>query len=274
MWIATLILTVIGIVCGVLIWVTNKTLPPEPESLKKAEELNSSLPGMNCGACGYPGCFAYAQAIAKDKNVFLTNSCTTVLQNEKNLTEIEKALGFSLGKSNVAKKAVVQCGGESEHLGYYYGANTCRSAANVMSGFKVCPYSCMGLGDCVNVCPVDAISIDKDKHISVVDVDKCTGCGLCVKECPRHLIKLFPDNSKVMFLCSYDSVKDIPGREKCGNGCIHCKKCFKACEYGAIEWDKEKMIPVFLHEKCTECGKCIEACPNDVLKYLKKDKKA
>ena len=64
------ILTAIGIACGVLIYVANRVLPSEPESLKKAEEVSENLPGMNCGACGYPGCFAYAQALSEDKDVF------------------------------------------------------------------------------------------------------------------------------------------------------------------------------------------------------------
>ena len=64
-----LILSSIGIVCGILIFLVNRFLPKEAETLRRAEEIAEQLPGMNCGACGFPGCFAYAQALAKDKDV-------------------------------------------------------------------------------------------------------------------------------------------------------------------------------------------------------------
>lgn len=36
---------------------------------------------------------------------------------------------------------------------------------------------------CYNVCPNEAIYIDKEKSILCVDEEKCTGCGICVKKC-------------------------------------------------------------------------------------------
>ncbi len=268
MWTIILILTGIGIACGVLIWVTNKVLPKEPESLKTAEEVSEKLPGMNCGACGYPGCFAYAQAIAKDKNVFLTNTCTTVLQDSKILSELEQNLGLNIDKSSMDKKAIVCCGSDSEAISDYFGVKTCKASSKILMGFKKCPYGCLSFGDCVPVCPQDAIKIDEKRKIAVIDPNKCNGCGLCVKECPRNIIKLVPSNSKIVFLCSYDNLRDIPGREKCDFGCTHCRKCFKACEHEAIIWNKDKQIPEFDQDKCTDCGACIEACPNNTLARL------
>ncbi|GAI69658.1 unnamed protein product, partial [marine sediment metagenome] len=115
------------------------------------------------------------------------------------------------------------------------------------------------------VCPNDAISIDEEMNVAVIDPDKCIGCGLCVKECPRGIIQLVPANANIVYLCSYESFKNIPGREKCDKGCLHCKKCFRACENGAIIWNEEKAIPEFDFTRCTLCGKCIEVCPHDRL---------
>jgi electron transport complex protein RnfB len=266
MWIPIAILTAIGIACGILIWVTNRTLPPEPESLKKAEEVSENLPGMNCGACGFPGCFAYAQALSKDKNVFFSNTCSSVLQDQKMLGSLEKSLDLKIDKSALDKKAVVGCNGNSKTIGVYLGIGSCKSADKILKGFKTCPYGCLGSGDCIKVCPENAIRIDIDKKIAVIDPEKCTGCGLCIKECPRKIIKLVPTDAKLVFLCSYESVKDIPGREKCDFGCIRCRKCVKACENNAISWNKEKLIPEIDYKTCLKCDSCIEACPTKVLK--------
>src|SRR4030065_2660967 len=104
-----IILSSIGLVCGILIFLVYRFLPKEPESLKKTEEISGHLPGVNCGACGYPGCFAYAQALTKDKNIFFTNACATVLQEPEMLKDLEKVLGIEVNPSKINKKAVVHC---------------------------------------------------------------------------------------------------------------------------------------------------------------------
>ena len=49
----------IGVVCGVLIFLMSKILSKEDETLAKTGVLAEILFGMNCGACGQFGCFAY-----------------------------------------------------------------------------------------------------------------------------------------------------------------------------------------------------------------------
>ncbi len=53
--------------------------------------------------------------------------------------------------------------------------------------------TCTGCGDCVEVCPVDALTIDGD--LPSVDEDWCLGCGLCVAQCSSGAaqLKLRPD---------------------------------------------------------------------------------
>jgi len=260
-----IILSSIGIICGILIFIVNRFLPEEPDSLKRAEEISNHLPGVNCGACGFPGCFAYAQALAKDKNTFFTSTCATVLQEPAMLEGLGNILNIKIDPSAIKKKAVVHCYGNSDLIGNYTGVKTCKTASKMISGYKRCPYGCLGLGDCVAVCPNEAISIDEEMNVAVIDPDKCTGCGICIRECPRGIIKLVPADSNIVYLCSYEPLRNIPGREKCDKGCLHCKKCFRTCENGAIIWNEEKAIPEFDFKKCTLCGKCIEACPHDRL---------
>ncbi|MBN2072442.1 MAG: 4Fe-4S binding protein [Actinobacteria bacterium] len=260
-----LILGGIGVLCGILIFVVNRVLPKEPGSLKKAQEILENLPNMNCGACGFPGCFAYAQALAEDKNTFFSNTCATVMQQEDMLHKLEEILDIKMDPSVIDKKAVVKCFGNSKPAGRYNGIKTCRSASKIAGGSRVCPYGCLGYGDCVRVCPNGAIYIDPENKVAVVDPGKCNGCGLCVKECPRHLIELVPSNTNIIFRCSYEAPRNIPNRPKCDLGCLGCKKCFKVCENGAILWNEEKAMPEFDMSKCVMCGKCIEVCPHNRL---------
>ncbi|MBN1694452.1 4Fe-4S binding protein [candidate division WOR-3 bacterium] len=47
---------------------------------------------------------------------------------------------------------------------------------------------CTGCGECVDTCPVEALSIKNEK--AVVDNDECIDCGACVNTCPEGAISL------------------------------------------------------------------------------------
>ncbi len=54
---------------------------------------------------------------------------------------------------------------------------------------------CKGCGLCVSVCPMNIISLDKDKlnakgyhPATIVDMDKCIGCANCATMCPDVVI--------------------------------------------------------------------------------------
>jgi Na+-translocating ferredoxin:NAD+ oxidoreductase RNF subunit RnfB len=276
---AILVLTGIALAIAVIIYLAHVVIPNRVKGLEKAEEVDAILPGMNCGACGYPSCFAYSQALTEPKaltccakgtedDVLTKAPCATLLNDAESVKKLEEALGVKLDLSELRKKAVIHCTGNSEIICDYSGIDTCKGASQLLSGYKRCPYACCGLGDCMRVCPQDAIYIDEEKNIAVIDPEKCNGCGLCVAECPHGLIELVPKDTKVTFLCNYQPLRDIPGREKCEYGCTHCRKCFKACEeegISAISWDKEKAIPVIDQDKCTLCGRCIEVCESNTL---------
>ncbi|MBA7689929.1 Na(+)-translocating ferredoxin:NAD(+) oxidoreductase complex subunit B [subsurface metagenome] len=265
MFTVIIILTGIALGLGILIYVVNRTVPTKVQGIEKTEEIAGILPGINCGACGHPGCFAYAQALTKDAGLILKTPCTIACQDPESLERLEKALGVTLDASEMSRKALIHCNGNSEVIYNYSGVGTCKAATQLLRGYKKCPYACLGLGDCLEVCPQDAISIKLENGVVIVDPEKCTGCGLCLAECPQNLIELVPAGTKIAFLCNYAPLKDIPGREKCDAGCIHCRKCFKSCEDEAIVWNKERAIPEFDIEKCTLCRKCIEVCPTHTL---------
>ena len=54
---------------------------------------------------------------------------------------------------------------------------------------------CFSCGSCVALCPVEAISIDKDCSVQF-DKEKCVGstCSVCVDVCPARVIKSVKQN--------------------------------------------------------------------------------
>ncbi len=51
---------------------------------------------------------------------------------------------------------------------------------------KIDKEKCTGCGDCIEVCPVEALKLEDEK--SVCDEDECTDCLACVDECPEEAI--------------------------------------------------------------------------------------
>jgi ferredoxin len=49
---------------------------------------------------------------------------------------------------------------------------------------------CLGCGDCMNRCVLDALAIDDETDQVVVAPDKCIGCGVCTYACPQETLKL------------------------------------------------------------------------------------
>jgi heterodisulfide reductase subunit A-like polyferredoxin len=48
--------------------------------------------------------------------------------------------------------------------------------------------ACVGCGDCVDRCQMDAISMDEET--AHVREDRCVGCGVCVPTCPSDALSL------------------------------------------------------------------------------------
>ncbi|WP_236712965.1 indolepyruvate ferredoxin oxidoreductase subunit alpha [Neomoorella mulderi] len=46
---------------------------------------------------------------------------------------------------------------------------------------------CTGCGSCVEVCPVEAITVEE---VATINADECLECGACVDECPNEAISL------------------------------------------------------------------------------------
>ena len=61
----------------------------------------------------------------------------------------------------------------------------CKSLSK--SEYNVDKTSCNGCGECIQVCPSDAIDFDTNGK-AVIDQTKCTQCGDCLNVCPNEAI--------------------------------------------------------------------------------------
>jgi len=66
-------------------------------------------------------------------------------------------------------------------------------------------HECKGCGKCVNVCPVEAMSLvsANDPHkpkrrLAKLSYELCLGCGLCVRACPEKAVILKPREKRVI----------------------------------------------------------------------------
>ena len=218
--------------------------------------VRDCLPGANCGACGYSGCDGYAKALC-DGTTTETNLC--VPGGDGTSCEIAEIMGLEAADV-VEQVAYVACNGSClpEEKKYDYdGPKSCRAANINYSGDRFCTFACLGYGDCVKVCPRDAICID-ERGVAHVDPRKCIGCGLCVKTCPNGIIHLVNDTVRVVVKCN-NHYKGAAVRKYCDKGCIACGKCERTCPEGAIKVIDN--LAVIDYDKCTGCGACKDACP-------------
>ena len=64
-------LTVLGVFFGALLGIASRIFAVEADL--RVDQIVSCLPGGNCGGCGYPGCSAFAEAVAAGRAP--TNGC-------------------------------------------------------------------------------------------------------------------------------------------------------------------------------------------------------
>lgn len=197
------------------------------EGNKKVTEIEDVLPGLDCGACGYPGCHQLAKNVVEGQAP--PDSC--VPGGEEVAKKVAELMGLDVSSGpGKMQLAVVHCGAgneEKQRIGDYQGVKQCRTAEFTTGGDLKCEYGCLGYGDCARACPFDAIEMVDG--LPAVDPDKCTACGECVKACPRDIIsieKLDLTGDFVNVACnSNDDGATV--RQKCKVGCISCGLCEK-----------------------------------------------
>jgi electron transport complex protein RnfB len=248
----------IGLVLAIILAIADRKLAVEEDP--RVSKALAALPGVNCGACGFAGCSAYATALAEGK--VSVDACKPGGKDvAQKLAEI---LGIEEEFELTPKVARVYCSGglkETVRDKVYTGIGSCASA-NLVGAEKACLYSCMGYGDCVEACPFDAIHMD-DNGLPVVDPVKCTGCGECVKACPRNIIGL-ADYDEVVHVYCRSKDKGPVVRKICTAGCIACKLCEKDDDTAAVKVIDNLSVVDYKVNKAPVAA--VKRCPTNVIR--------
>ncbi len=256
-----LTLGILGLVFGVLLGYASKKCAVSVDP--RVAAIRQTLPGVNCGACGYVGCDAYAEAVAAGEAK--VNLC--IVGGASATEAIAEVMGVAAGKTE-RKVAFVKCGGSPDKALWkydYFGVRDCRKAVITPGGGpKACEYGCLGFGTCMDVCKFDAIHIVNG--IAEIADALCVGCGLCIDICPKNVIELRKVSQIVLVACnSPEKGKEV--RQVCQVGCIGCGLCARSCPEEAITMKGN--LPVIDTEKCVNCAVCTEACPTgSILRVL------
>ena len=132
-----------------------------------AIQLESQLPQMQCGQCGYAGCKPYAQSLVGK-------------QAKPNLC---KPGGVATAKKLADLLEIELDDNELNEL-----------VPQPIQVAKIDASRCVGCYKCIEACPVDAI-IGAHGLLHTVHEANCTGCKLCIDPCPVDCIDLVPTES-------------------------------------------------------------------------------
>ena len=234
----------------------------------KIDVLTELLPGANCGGCGFAGCRALAEAIVRDGST--KGKICPVGGNTVN-TKLAEIMGEAVVET-VPKVTIIRCNGTFENAPHKYNYDSitsCAFAHSMGAGESACGYGCLGLGDCVKACNFDSLKIDSISGLPIVNYDKCVLCGACVKACPRNIIEIREkQNDNAVWVACMNKEKGVEAKKNCKVACIACRKCEKACEFGAIT--VENNLAFIDSTKCTACLKCVVGCPTGAIQTFLK----
>ncbi len=258
-------LGVLALLLGIVLAIASKVFHVDVDH--RIEEVEELLPGINCGACGYAGCEAMAEAIIAGHAS--PAKCPVCTNEERGGIFAFLGLEHEEAEPRIAR---MLCGGGTacKDKEDYVGVGDCRAAVLIHGGRKACDTACVGLGSCVDACPFEALFIGDDGLPHVIE-ERCTACGACERICPRRVIEVMPAKHMVWVKCSSHDRGAVVNKI-CERGCIACKKCEKECPFDAIHVVDN--LAVIDYDACKLCGKCAKVCPKDCIIDLKAIRRA
>jgi electron transport complex protein RnfB len=160
MLMATLMLGGLGIALGLLLGVAARVFAVEGEN-PLVKQIESLMPGSQCGQCGFPGCSAAATALVEGEAAI--NCCPP--GGRALVEQLATLLGVSADSAGAAPVPMVASINEAE---------------------------CTGCTRCYRACPTDAV-VGANGQIHVILQAACTGCAKCAEACPENCVSLHPE---------------------------------------------------------------------------------
>jgi RnfABCDGE-type electron transport complex B subunit len=247
------------VLASALVLANRKLYVYEDPRIDVVEEM---LPHANCGACGYPGCRPFAEALTQGKA--LPGKCTVGSEDDR--AAIATFLGVDVGAEErmVARLACAGGSNVARNHARYHGEESCRSAARVAGGGKGCFWGCLGLGDCATVCDFDAIEMNA-QNLPVVSETLCTACGDCVEVCPKDLFSLHKLSHRLWVACSAQEAGDEM-LEDCEVACTACGRCEMDAPGGLITMKNN--LPLVDYSRPHQTRTPIERCPTGAIVWI------
>lgn len=261
---AALIMTGLGVFFALILAAADHYLRvKEDPRLETVEDL---LPGNNCGACGEPGCHAFAEKLVAGE--IAPAKCT--VSSAEALQEIAQVMGVEVGcqEKNVARLKCAGGQGLTAQLADYRGVESCRAAVLVNGGGRACMWGCLGLADCRKVCTFDAIFMNRE-GLPTVRTEACTACGDCVEVCPLDLFTILPLSQKLFVQCNSPLTGET-ARAICQVACDACGRCVADSPPGVMEMVNG--LPVIHYEQKEQPSeRATWRCPTGAIVWLEGD---
>ncbi|TWU43427.1 Electron transport complex protein rnfB [Novipirellula aureliae] len=227
----------------------------------RIEQVEDMLPHTNCGACGYPGCRAFAEALVRGE----APPAKCSVSGPADHARIAAFLGVDVGsqEKRVARLACAGGNNVARNRAIYQGQASCAAAALVAGGGKACFWGCLGIGDCEVACDFDAITMNPNE-LPVVNEDLCTACGDCVEACPKDLFSIHPVSHRLWVACSSLEAGDGV-LEECEVACTACTRC-------AMDAPEQitmiNNLPVVDYRKGPQNREPTQRCPTGAIVWL------
>jgi Na+-translocating ferredoxin:NAD+ oxidoreductase RNF subunit RnfB len=229
----------------------------------RIDALAGMLPGANCGACGLPGCRAFAESLVGGTVVPATCTVSTPEVH----ADIAAYLGIGVGQVTKRVARLLCAGGRdvAPPVADYVGHGTCRAAAAVAGGGKGCAWGCLELGDCAVACTFDAITMS-EVGLPVVLPARCTACGDCVEACPKDLFVIMPVDHRLLVQCR--SLLEGEAAERvCRVACNGCGRCVQDAAPGLIRMENGLAVVDYARHELAG-PEATRRCPTGAIVWL------